>query len=90
MQPADAASMKVLADGIALRNGYRPVQAGQLYRSSGTFMDWAYARQGILALTLEVSPPANVENGWYIPDADMPALLARNCDALLWFLEQAA
>jgi hypothetical protein len=89
MRAADASAMRALAEGMAARNGYRAVQAGQLYRSSGTFMDWAYARQGIFALTLEMSPPANVERGWYVPDADMPALLERNRDALLWFLEQA-
>lgn len=89
MRAADAAAMKGLAEGFALRNGYRAVQAGQLYRSSGTFMDWAYARQRILAVTLEMSPRADVDNGWYVRDEDMPALLTRNHDALLWFLEQA-
>ena len=89
MRAADRAAMASLAAGIASRNGYRDLQAGALYRSSGTFMDWAYARQGIYALTLELSPGADVSEGWYVEDREMPALLERNRDALLWFLEQA-
>lgn len=89
MQAADRDALEELATGMATRNGYRAVQAGQLYRSSGTFMDWAYARQGILALTLEMSPLAGVEDGWYVRDEEVGALLERNRDALLWFLERA-
>ena len=89
MRPADRAAMASLAAGMASRNGYRDLQAGELYRSSGTFMDWAYARQGIYALTLELSPQASVDDGWYVEDSQVPALLERNRDALLWFLEQA-
>lgn len=89
MRPSDAATLKSLAQGMADRNGYRALQAGQLYRSAGTFMDWAYARQHILTLTMEMYPAANVADGWYVRDEDMPAQLERNRDALLWFLEQA-
>jgi hypothetical protein len=39
MRPGDRACLSALANGIAARNGYRPTQAGKLYRSSGTFMD---------------------------------------------------
>ncbi len=90
MRPGDAATLKALAQGMADRNGYRALQAGQLYRSAGTFMDWAYAKQRILTLTMEMYPPANVADGWYVRDEDVPAQLERNRDALLWFLEQAA
>lgn len=90
MRPADLDRLRVLAGGMADRNGYRALQAGKLYRSSGTFMDWAYARQGILALTMEMYPPASVNDGWYVRDENMPAQLDRNRDALLWFLEQAS
>jgi hypothetical protein len=89
MRPSDRVRLEALAEGIAQRNGYRAVQAGKLYRSSGTFMDWAYAKHRILALTLEMAPAANVEDGWYVHDADIPVELERNRDALLWFLEQA-
>ncbi len=89
MRPADASTLRRLAHGMADRNGYRALQAGQLYRSSGTFMDWAYAQQSILALTLEMYPPASVDDGWYVPDEDVRTELERNRDALLWFLEQA-
>lgn len=89
MRAADAQTLRGLAEGMADRNGYRALQAGQLYRSSGTFMDWAYARQRILALTMEMYPPASVDDGWYVRDEDMHAQLERNRDALLWFLEQA-
>ncbi len=89
MRSGDLALLADLADGVATRNGYRAVQAGQLYRSSGTFMDWAYAKQWIYALTLEMAPPVSVENGWYLPDDDLAIELERNRDALLWFLEQA-
>jgi carboxypeptidase T len=90
MRPGDSGRLKALAQGTADRNGYRALQGGQLYRSSGTFMDWAYAKQRILALTLEMYPPASVDDGWYVRDEDMPAQLERNRDALLWFLEQAS
>lgn len=89
MESVDAERLRWLAEGIAGRNGYRALQAGQLYRSSGTFMDWAYARQGILALTLEMAPPASVDGGWYVADEEVATELERNRDALLWFLEQA-
>jgi len=88
MRPGDSDRLKSVADGMAERNGYRALQAGQLYRSSGTFMDWAYARHRILALTLEMAPAASVEDGWYVSDEDVPRELERNRDALLWFLEQ--
>jgi carboxypeptidase T len=90
MRPADLDLLRVLASGMADRNGYRALQAGQLYRSSGTFMDWALAKQRILALTLEMYPSASVDDGWYVRDEDVPPELERNRDALLWFLEQAS
>lgn len=89
MRPGDSDRLKALAQGMADRNGYRALQAGQLYRSSGTFMDWAYARHRVLALTLEMAPPASVDDGWYVRDEDAASELTRNRDALLWFLEQA-
>ncbi len=89
MRPGDRDLLAMLAEGVAARNDYRAVQAGQLYRSSGTFMDWAYAKQRIYALTLEMAPRASVDDGWYLPDDDLATELERNRDALLWFLEQA-
>ena len=90
MRAADRKALRALAEGIASRNGYRAVQAGALYRSSGTFMDWAYARHRILALTLEMAPPAHVDGGWYVRDEHLAVELERNRDALLWFLQQAS
>jgi carboxypeptidase T len=82
-------AFQVLANGIATRNGYRALQAGDLYLSNGTFMDWAYGRQHILALTLELAPLSRVNDGWYVRDAEREAEIQRNRDAVLWFLEQA-
>ena len=56
MRPADLDRFRLLTDGVAALNGYRPLQAGTLYRSSGTFMDWAYASHRIQAVTVEMAP----------------------------------
>jgi len=90
MIPGDRDRLVALSTGIADRNGYRVRQYGDMLGADGMFMDWAYARQGILCLTLELGPLPSVTDGHYLRDADLASVLEGNREALLWFLEQAA
>ena len=67
-----------------------PHQYGDMLGADGMFMDWAYARQHIMLLTIELGPAASIRDGNYVRDEDLPALLQGNVDAFLWFLEQAS
>ena len=40
----DHAAFVSLADRMAARNGYRAIQASDLYISAGTSRDWLYGR----------------------------------------------
>jgi predicted deacylase len=90
MKPGDRNRFLVLAQGVADRDGYVVHQYGDMLGADGMFMDWAYARQGIMLLTVELGPPPKVEDGNYLTDEDLPGIVDANRDALLWFLEQAA
>ncbi len=78
-----------LARGIAMRNGYRAMQASSLYLTSGSFMDWATGVHRIPSLTLEVAPRTRGGGGFYPRASRIAPITAGNRDALLWFLEQA-
>lgn len=89
MLSGDRDRFLALSNGIADRNGYRVRQYGDMLGADGMFMDWAYARQGIMCLTVELGPLTGTPNGHYLTDADLPGVIDKNRDALLWFLEQA-
>lgn len=90
MTGADHLALRALARGVAARNGYRAMQGARWYITDGTSGDWAYARQGIFPLTMELSPARSTNpDRFYLPDEQIGPVTERNRKALLWFLEQA-
>ncbi len=78
-----------LARGVASRNGYRPMQASSLYKTSGSFMDWAVGVHRLPTLTIELMPRTRSGGGFYPRASRIGPITSANRDALLWFLEQA-
>ena len=89
MRLVDHQAFVALAAGIAARNGYRPMQSSSRYIMDGTANDWAYARQGILSMTLELAPTGG-PRPFYPRDAQVGPDTQHNRAALLWWLAQAA
>jgi hypothetical protein len=83
-------TMVAMGQAMAATNGYTPEQASDLYITDGTINDWLYAQHGILNYTFEMYPVTSGQGGFYPPDEVIPAETARNRDAVLYLLEQAA
>ena len=90
MTPDDRNTMALMGQAMAATNGYTPEQASDLYITDGTINDWLYAQHGILNYTFEMYPKTSTEGGFYPPDEVIPRETARNRDAVLYLLEQAA
>lgn len=89
MRPEDYAAMKSLAQGMANRNGYSPIQGSGNYLSSGGFGDWSYGTQRILVFTIELAPRTRTDGGFYPAGSRIAELTQANRAALLWFMRQA-
>ena len=89
MDPNDRKALYALAHGIGDRNGYTPMQGSHLYITDGGRNDWAYGRQHILGMTIELAPSTSGDGGFYPSGDRIPALTDNNRDAMLWFMEQA-
>ncbi len=74
-----------LAHRMAAINGYRPIQASDLYISSGTSRDWLYGTYRIFAFTFELSPNSSA----YPADEQIASETGRNKGAVLDLLERA-
>jgi hypothetical protein len=70
---------------MADQNGYRPIQASQLYISSGTSRDWLYGTYRIFAYTFELSRNSTP----FPPDEKIPHETNRNRGAVLTLVERA-
>jgi hypothetical protein len=79
-----------MGQAMAATNGYTPEQASDLYITDGTINDWLYGVHGILNYTFEMYPVTSGQGGFYPPDEVIPAQTARNRDAVLYLLDQAA
>ena len=86
----DRNAMATMGQAMAATNGYTPEQASDLYITDGTINDWLYAQHGILNYTFEMYPRTSTQGGFYPPDEVIPAETARNRQAVLYLLEQAA
>jgi hypothetical protein len=73
-----------IAKRVAIRNGYRAMQASDLYVASGTTADWLYGTYRMAAFTIELSAVD------YPKDTAIASETGRNRDALLYLLERAA
>lgn len=88
MRPEDRAIFLALAEAITDMNGYRAMQASDLYLVSGSHDDWFYGALGIYAMTWELYPRTAVP-GFYPPDSVIAAQTARNRLALRYVIAMA-
>lgn len=79
----DHAAFRTLGQRFAASNGYTPIQASDLYVSSGTSRDDAYGRYRIFAFTFELSAVD------YPDDSLIAAETGRNKEAVLQLAERA-
>jgi carboxypeptidase T len=87
MTADDHAAFVALGQGIAKRDGYKPMQSSDLYIISGDQDDWAYGTQGIFAITIEL--PKGAAKRYYPTQNEINRFNAQNLDAVLWYLQQA-
>jgi len=78
-----------MGQAMAATNGYTPQQASDLYITDGTINDWMYGVHRIFSYTFEMYPVSS-SPGFYPPDEVIPAETARNREAILYLLENAA
>jgi carboxypeptidase T len=81
----DRAALASMGRIMAASNGYMPIQASDLYISSGTSRDWLYGRYRIFAYTFELSPDSTP----YPSASQIPSETGRNRNAVLYLFEQA-
>jgi hypothetical protein len=89
MTTDDHAVFVAMAQAMAALNGYRAKQSSDLSLVDGTHIDWMYGVHGVFAFVFELYPQTSAEGGPYPPDEVIPAQVARNRAALLYFLEMA-
>jgi hypothetical protein len=76
--PPDDAALTRLGEQLAARNGYLPIQGNELYPTSGTTDDWAYAELGLAAFTLEIGPGWGECGGFMPPYGCLDGAHGRN------------
>lgn len=74
-----------MARRFAATNGYRPIQASDLYLSSGTSRDWLYGAYRTFAFTFELLP----DNTPFPPDGKIAGETGRNRSAVLDLIDLA-
>lgn len=79
---------KTMGQAMANTNGYRPMQASDLYITDGDMTDWAYGTHKIFAFTFEMYPRTS-NPGFYPPDEVIERETSRNKEAVLYLAEQA-
>lgn len=87
MTQDDHATFVAIGQGIAQRNGYKPMQGSGLYIVSGDMDDWAYGTLGIFAETIEMPPGAQTK--YYPTQSEINTFNSQNRGAVLWWMEQA-
>jgi hypothetical protein len=91
MSQDDHAAFVALAQAMADRNGYRPMQSSDVYVNDGNQMDWMYGRHRIFSFTFELYPRPQ-DTVWadhYPADERIAKETARNREALLYLIERA-
>jgi hypothetical protein len=86
MRPADQLVLQTMGQAMAALNRYTPLQASDLYLTTGDFTDWAYGVHRIFAYTFEMYGGIY---GFYPPGAVIPAEIERNRTAVLYLLQHA-
>ncbi len=85
MTADDRAAFVAMARRMASTNGYRPIQASDLYISSGTSRDWLYGTYRIFSFTFELSPDSTP----YPADERIASETGRNKAAVLDLINRA-
>jgi carboxypeptidase T len=82
----DRAAFAAIGRTMADSNDYTPIQASDLYVSSGTSRDWLYGQYRIFAYTFELSPDSTP----YPKASAIPTETRRNRNAVMYLIERAA
>ncbi|HET7726887.1 MAG TPA: M14 family zinc carboxypeptidase, partial [Candidatus Limnocylindrales bacterium] len=80
----DQAALSAIGRRMAATNGYRPIQASDLYVSSGSSRDYLYGTYRIFVYTFELSTGAD-----YFDDSRIASETGRNREAVLYLAERA-
>ncbi len=88
MNAGDYAAFVALGQEMARRNGYRAMQASDLYITDGGSDDWLYAERGIFAFTMEMYPRYS-NPGFYPPGNIIARETERNRSAVEYLLGMA-
>lgn len=83
MTSQDREALARIGKTMAASNGYRPMQASDLYITSGTTRDYAYGKYRIFSYTFELSTKD------YPDDAKIAGETGRNKEAVLYLAERA-
>lgn len=83
MTDADHDALVTIGRAMAASNGYRAMQASDLYITSGTTRDFAYGKYRIFSYTFELSSKD------YPDDSKIPSETERNREAVLYLAERA-
>ncbi len=79
-----------MAQKMATWNGYKPMQASQLYVASGDTCDWAYGELKIFCFTFELDPAQSWGVGGFYPgDEIIPQVFNKNINPILYLIENA-
>ena len=84
MTAQDRAALATIGRKMASTNGYAPIQASDLYVSSGTSRDYQYGVYRIFAYTFEMSLTD------YPDDSRIASEVGRNKESVLYLMEKAA
>ena len=83
-------TFEALATSMARTNGYTAEQSSDLYITDGAIDDWLWGANGVFAFTFEMYPADGLSPGFYPPDEVIHRETARNREAALMLLEDAA
>jgi carboxypeptidase T len=82
-------TFRTIGQEMASTNGYTPMQASDLYITSGGAMDWLWYDHGIFAYAFEMYPSSYGGGGFYPPDSVIARETSRNREAVLRLIEYA-
>ena len=82
----DFEAHKRIATQMSEWNGYRPMQASQLYVASGITSDWAYGDQNLFAFTFELDPKSRFEGGFYPGASKIDVVFQKNLRPCLYMI----
>ena len=83
-------TFEALGTSMARTNGYTPEQSSDLYITDGAIDDWLWGANGVFGFTFEMYPADGRSPGFYPPDEVIHRETARNREAALLLLEEAA